>query len=44
VLERLEQELGKPVISSTQAMLWHALRVAGVPDAVHGFGRLLAEP
>lgn len=44
VLQRLEQELGKPVVSSTQAMLWHALRVAGVRQAIRGFGRLLAEP
>jgi maleate cis-trans isomerase len=44
VLQALEQELGKPVVSSTQAMLWQALRVAGVRQAVPGFGRLLAEP
>jgi maleate cis-trans isomerase len=44
VLQRLEQELGKPVVSSTQAMLWHALRMAGVRQAIRGFGRLLAEP
>lgn len=43
VLERLESDLGKPVISSNQAMLWQALRVAGVRDAVGGFGRLLSE-
>ena len=43
VLERLEHDLGKVVISSTQAMLWYALRVAGVRQAVRGFGRLLAE-
>jgi maleate isomerase len=44
VLHRLEQDLGKPVISSTQAMLWQALRVAGVRGAIPSFGRLLAEP
>jgi maleate cis-trans isomerase len=44
VLQTLEHDLGKPVLSSTQAMLWHALRVAGVRQAVPGFGRLLAEP
>jgi maleate isomerase len=42
VLQTLEQDLGKPVVSSTQAMLWQALRVAGVRQAVPGFGRLLA--
>jgi maleate isomerase len=41
VIERLEKALGKPVITSTQATLWHALRLAGIGDAVTGFGRLL---
>ena len=41
VLERLERELGKPVISSAAAMMWNALRAAGVGDAVTGFGSLL---
>lgn len=41
VIERLEKALGKPVITSTQATLWHALRLAGVRDSVAGFGRLL---
>ena len=43
VLEALEHDLGKVVVSSTQAMLWQALRVAGVRAAVPGFGRLLAD-
>lgn len=43
VLERLERELRKPVVSSTQACLWRALRVAGRHDAIDGFGRLLRE-
>jgi maleate cis-trans isomerase len=43
VLERLERELGKPVISSNQACLWRALRLAGVGEPVPGFGRLLSE-
>jgi maleate cis-trans isomerase len=42
VLERLERELGKPVISSAAAMMWNALRVAGFHAPVDGFGRLLA--
>jgi len=42
-LERLERELGKPVISSNQACLWRALRLAGVSEPVTGFGRLLRE-
>jgi len=43
VLERLERELDKPVISSNQACLWRALRLAGVGEPVAGFGRLLRE-
>jgi maleate isomerase len=41
VLEALEAEFGKPVISSASASLWHALRVAGVGDSIAGFGCLL---
>jgi maleate cis-trans isomerase len=43
VLEALERELGKPVVSSNQACLWRALRLAGVGEPVPGFGRLLRE-
>jgi len=42
VLERLERDQGKPVISAATAMMWHALRLAGVPARVPGYGRLLA--
>jgi maleate isomerase len=44
VLETLERDLGKPVISSNQACLWRALRLAGVREVIPGFGRLLREP
>ena len=44
VLELLEQDLGKPAISSMQACLWHALRLAGIRESIQGFGRLLREP
>jgi maleate cis-trans isomerase len=40
VLARLEKDLGKPVISSASAMVWNALRVAGVRAKVEGYGRL----
>ena len=43
VVGRLEAELGKPVFSSATAMMWNALRLAGVHDPVRGYGRLLAE-
>jgi len=41
VIHRLEQKLGKPVITSTQATLWHALRLAGIEDHIAGYGALL---
>jgi maleate isomerase len=36
IIEDLERDLGKPVISANQATMWDALRLAGVP----GLGRL----
>jgi len=41
VVDRLEQKLGKPVVTSTQATLWHALRLAGIDDRIAGYGVLL---
>lgn len=41
VLAMLEADLGKPVISSATAMMWQALRLAGIGESVHGYGRLL---
>ena len=43
VIAALEQAIGKPVITSTQATLWHALRLAGITDPIPGYGRLLTE-
>lgn len=40
-LAALEQDLGKPVISAASAMMWHALRTAGVQAPVPGYGMLL---
>ena len=41
VIERLEREIGKPVVTSTQATLWQLLRTAGIDDRIAGYGRLL---
>lgn len=43
VVERIEQRLGKPVVVSNQAMLWHCLRLAGLDDRIPGYGTLLRE-
>jgi maleate isomerase len=41
ILEALEQDLKRPVISANQASLWHCLRRAGVRETVEGYGNLL---
>ncbi|MFF0493709.1 arylmalonate decarboxylase [Nocardia sp. NPDC004068] len=41
--DRLESELGKPVVAINAATLWHALREHGITDRVEGAGRLLRE-
>jgi arylmalonate decarboxylase len=43
MIAAIEEEIGKPVITSNQATFWRALRMAGIPDKIEGFGRLLAE-
>ncbi len=40
LVARLEEELGKPVITSNSATLWAVLRAAGRVEAVGGIGRL----
>jgi maleate isomerase len=40
VIAALERDLGKPVVTSNQAMAWHCLRKLGVYDPVPGFGAL----
>lgn len=41
-IEPIEADIDKPVITSNQAMLWHALRKLGIDDRPQGFGRLMA--
>lgn len=41
-IDRIERDTGKPVISTTQASVWAALRMIGAPG-VTGYGRLLRE-
>jgi maleate isomerase len=42
IVERLERDLGKPVVTSQTATLWCALAILGVKEPVTGYGRLLA--
>ena len=43
ILDTLEAESGLPVVSSTQATIWMALRLAGIDDRIPGFGALLRD-
>ena len=40
VVEELEQKLGKPVVTSNQALVWHCLRLMNNDSHVKGFGQL----
>lgn len=41
VIEDLERDLGRPVITSNQVAVWHSLRTMGLKDQLTGYGRLL---
>lgn len=40
VIEKLEEFLDRPVITSNQVALWCALRIAGIKDRIAGLGHL----
>jgi maleate isomerase len=44
IVGELERDLAAPVVTSTQATLWAALRIAGVRDALPGYGEVLERP
>jgi maleate isomerase len=41
IIEDLEKNTGKPVVTSTQASLWAALRKIGINEPIKGYGQLL---
>jgi arylmalonate decarboxylase len=41
VIDRIENESGKPVVTNTQAWVWEALRAMGMKNPIPGYGRLL---
>jgi maleate isomerase len=43
IVEKLEQAVGKPVLTTNNMTVWHALKKIGVNEAVSGYGRLLRE-
>jgi maleate isomerase len=43
VIDRIEKESGKPVVTNTQAWVWEALRAMGMKNPIPGYGRLLRD-
>ena len=43
VVERIEQKIGKPVVTAVQAIFWQSLRMTGYTGSVGGYGRLLRD-
>jgi len=43
IIEALEHDIKRPVITSTQAVLWNILRMIDVNEPIKGYGKLLAE-
>lgn len=43
VIDRIEKEFGKPVVTNTQAWVCDAWRLMGMRDPIPGYGRLLSE-
>ncbi|HEY6998692.1 MAG TPA: hypothetical protein VH851_12235 [Candidatus Binatia bacterium] len=43
VIERIEQDNQKPVVTNTQAWVWEALRLMNMDRSIAGYGRLLRE-
>jgi maleate isomerase len=41
IIEALEKDLHKPVVTANQASLWQCLRLSGVRPAISGYGKLL---
>ncbi|HUF41947.1 MAG TPA: hypothetical protein VMR20_08340 [Verrucomicrobiae bacterium] len=43
VIDRIEKDYGKPVVTNTQAWVWEALRLMNMRQPIAGYGRLLSE-
>lgn len=44
VIDRIEKDFGKPVVTNTQAWIWEALRAMNLNEPMLGYGRLLSDP
>jgi maleate cis-trans isomerase len=43
IINKLEEALGKPVITSNQASFWATMRAVGLNETTEQFGSLLAK-
>ena len=43
VVERLERDLGKPVLTTNGVSIWGSLRLLGYREPIAGYGVLLGE-
>ncbi|MBW1767246.1 MAG: Asp/Glu racemase [Deltaproteobacteria bacterium] len=43
IIEALEYDLKKPVVTSNQVTMWKLLRLADINERIEGFGKLLSE-
>ena len=43
VIDAIEAEIGRPVVSSVQAEFWQSLRLAGHEEPIEGYGKLFRE-
>lgn len=44
MIETLEKDIGRPVVTTVPANMWQCLKLAGLQDPVFGFGQLLEKP
>ena len=44
VIEQIEQDTGRPVVTANQATAWHLMRLLGINDPIEGYGELLRRP
>jgi maleate cis-trans isomerase len=44
IVDEVEAEIKKPVISSCNAVLYNILKMLGIPDPVYHYGALLQRP
>lgn len=43
MIQQIETDLGKPVVTSNQSCFWACLRMLGLRDRIEGYGKLLSD-